>query len=509
MRARALFGLALLALAASAAWWAWTLPPKTRFERVILISLDTVRADHLGCYGREGARTPHLDALAARGVRFEQAMTAATTTLASHTSLFTGTYPHTHGVARNGFTVSPENVTLAERLREAGFATAAFLGSFALDRRFGVNQGFDVWDQRFDVAVDGTHEQEQRKAGAVTDAALAWVEREQPSRFLLFAHYFDAHQPYEPPPPFDTAFTRSGAPRKATLADVDAVIRAQQARTTGTARGAARTIVGGLDAALLDSADGQALPADEDLAALYAGEIAYVDQEVGRLLDGLEQRGLLEDALVVVFADHGETFAEHADYWNHGLWTYETTAHVPLIVAARGNGAQGLAPCSVPEPVSTVDVFPTVCDLLGLEMGRVDGVSQAPWMRGEWHRRGPIFCEATQPASVERPRTPTTPWENALKAQCVRSGAWKLVLAPYLGREELYDLGRDPGERVNLLQGGLRAHQHAELRSELDAFTRSARPLPSRFDPTQARETAEKLKRLGYPGDDEDAPAPR
>ena len=493
---------ALLALAVGLPLLQGCGPETPRFERVIVISLDTVRADRLGCYGRVDAHTPALDALAGRGVLFEDATCAAPTTLASHTSVFSGLYPHTHGVPRNGFVVSPENELLGELARSAGFETAAFVGSFALEKSLGLAQGFDTWDEKFVVDIDANHEQEQRPAAAVTDAALAWVERAKPERFLLFAHYFDAHAPYEPPPPFDAMNPRPGAPRSASLADLDGAVRAQQTRTLGKARGVQAVIRGGLDAHALDVEDGRALPQDEDLAALYQGELAYVDREVGRLLDGLEQRGLLEDALVVVFADHGETFAEHADTWNHGLWTYQTTVHVPLLFVGRGAGASALGARRVVEPVSSVDVLPTLCELVGwTSPKKVDGVSLVPWMRGERREHGPVFCEATQPPSVERPRGPETPWENALKAKCVRLGRWKLVRAPYLPREQLFDLSVDPGERDDLLRGrtdALAQAPLAELRAALDRFEKEARPRASRFDPTQTLETMKKLRALGY-----------
>ncbi|MBK7877361.1 MAG: sulfatase [Planctomycetes bacterium] len=510
MRAR----IALL-LATAAGSVACTREPALRFEHIVVVSLDTVRADRLGCYGHAAARTPVLDALARRGIVFDAATAAAPTTLASHTAVFTGLHPHAHGVARNGFTVAAENVTLAELARASGFRTAAFLGSFALDRRFGLAQGFDTWDQAFDVDVDGNHEQMQRSAAQVTDAALSWVEREGPERFLLFAHYFDAHAPYEPPPPFDVSPTRPTAPRSASLADVDVAVRAQQRRTTGRELGVQKTIVGGLDAALLDGADGQTSPADEDLAALYDGEIAYVDRELGRLLDGLERKGLLRNALVVVFADHGETFAEHADYWNHGLWTYDTTVRVPFLVVATGPGAEGLAPRRVPDPVSMVDVLPTVAALAGFAAPEgLDGTSLVDAMRGGTLPRRAVFSEATQPVRVERPRTPATPWENALKAKCVRIGDFKLIRAPYLAREQLFDVAKDPGERRDLLRAGVEASELAraplaELRAALDRFEREARPRPSRFDPSQTLETQAKLRGLGYDeGANPDDPPP-
>jgi hypothetical protein len=166
------------------------------YPRVILISLDTTRADHLSCYGSPLVKTPNIDRLARESVVFRQVTSAAPTTLASHTSIMTGLYPHTHGVVRNGFTLSAENETLAQILKRSGFRTAAFLGSFALDRRFGFDRGFDVFDETFDIALDARNfDQDQRRAAAVTDAALSWVEKAPREPAFLFVHYFDAHVP--------------------------------------------------------------------------------------------------------------------------------------------------------------------------------------------------------------------------------------------------------------------------------------------------------------------------
>lgn len=169
-------------------------------RHVILISLDTTRPDHLGCYGNEWIQTPSLDALARESILFTDHLTPATTTLASHASLFTGLYPHSHGVPRNGFTLDPANVTLARILKDAGFTTAGFLGSFALDSRFGIASGFDVFDERFDTMVgqEGA-DQNQRRAPAVTQAVIEYLEGNGvPRHLFLFAHYFDPHQPYAP-----------------------------------------------------------------------------------------------------------------------------------------------------------------------------------------------------------------------------------------------------------------------------------------------------------------------
>jgi arylsulfatase A-like enzyme len=240
---------------------------------VILVTLDTVRQDRLGCYGYEYGSTPTFDALAERGVRFEQAVTAAPLTLPSHATMMTGVTPPRHGVHDNGiYRLDEDNETFAEVARAAGYQTAAFVGCFVLDARFGLNQGFDVYD--FDVSERGLRPQmldfNERSANEVTDAALAWLGERDPERpYFLWVHYFDAHLPYQSP-------------------------------LAGEARFAGRP---------------------------YDAEIAFVDREVGRLLEAVDP----ERSLVAVASDHGEALGDHGEP-THGLFLYESTVRVPMIV---------------------------------------------------------------------------------------------------------------------------------------------------------------------------------
>jgi arylsulfatase A-like enzyme len=475
-----------------------------RYPHVILISLDTTRADHLGCYGNEHIRTPNIDRLAHEGVLFRAATAAAPTTLASHVSIMTGSYPHTHGVPRNGFTISADNLMLAEVLRKNGFRTAAFLGSFALDRRFGFDRGFDVFDQDFEIGVDrDAYDQDQRRAAAVTDAALRWAGGAEPAPTFLFVHYFDAHEPFDPPPPFDRMYARADGPARAGPAEIDRAVREHQEHALGSALGLQKVITGGLTRELVSGDGGPASTLDHDIEALYAGEISYIDRELGRLLDGLRQKGWLESSLVIVTADHGETFGgEHGDPWNHGLWVYDTTVRVPLIVRR----SDALAAREVALPVSTTDIFPTVLELLGIAApARTEGHSLAPLCDGSVLERGPVYSEATQPPSVESGQA----WRNARKPKCVRDGQWKYIRAPYLDLDELYDLEADPAERHNLLPPSAddpRAQSTREtaarLRAELDVWSGRAHPLPSSFDKAQLEDTLRRLNQLGYPGGD-------
>jgi arylsulfatase len=473
-------------------------------RHVLLVSLDTARADRIGAFGDATARTPTLDGLSDRGVSFDSVTSAAPTTLASHTSLMTGSWPHTHGVARNGFVVHEDNQMLAELFREEGFHTAGVLGSFALESRFRFDQGFDHYDESFDVLVSPAGaDQNQRRGDRVTSAALKHVDKvlDDVDRLFLFVHYFDTHAPYAPPEPYARPFLAPGASPTSDMREVDEAVRAQQQAATGQAFGHAGAINAGLRGPLRDlvgGVSGRPGPVDAHLANLYAGEMSFMDKALGDLLDGLRERGILDETLVVVIADHGETFWEHADLWNHGLAVYQTTVHVPLLFCFPDGRQAGHR---VATPVSTIDVVPTLCELLGLDLPvRCEGVSLVSALEGAPFKRGPVFSEATQPWVAERPGV----WANAGKARCVRRGRWKYVASPYNKVEELFDLEADPGERTNLLLGTPSAQILATrkgLLAELMTWQEGRDPLPARFDSTQMQETLERLKAMGYSGE--------
>ena len=485
-------------------------PGERGAKHLILISLDTVRADHLGCYGATGARTPHIDALAAAGVRFDSVMAAAPTTLASHASLLTGTYPQTHGVPRNGYVLDPANLTLAEVLSHADFATLAAVGAFPLAGAFGLGQGFEHYDDTLGHAPEGAGYAE-RDAAAVTDAALALVdgelERRPERRLFLFVHYFDAHAPHVPPAPFDRAFERPagwearGIPQ--TLAE--GVVRAADDHYQALIgqRPGRGVVVRGLAPEWIETADGQALGLDNDLDALYRGELAYIDDQLGRLLDGLERRGLLRDAAVIVTADHGETKWEHADYWNHGLALFETSVHIPLIVRGATSQATLWAPRSVPQPVSNIDIAPTATALLGIDVPpRMEGVDLMDLFGNPTADRGPIFSEATMPFGVERP---DGAWPNGNKPHAVRQGPWKYVRWNYNDHEQLFDLSEDPGERHNLLWGTVQPADRERARTLAATLARwraSAQPHSTVYRAGRDADMLRTLNDMGYGGED-------
>lgn len=455
---------------------------------VIVVSFDTTRADRLSPYGCAEARTPNLDALARDSILFTECMTTAPTTLAAHLSLFTGRHPHSHGVPRNGFILDPANVTLAEILSGAGYRTAAFIASFALDARFGVAQGFDHFDAAFDrIFGEGEIDQDQRDAESVTDAVLDYLDADAAEPRFLFVHYFDPHLPYEPR--FPEAGLR-GEPDPPPAIDVGAVRERSTLRL------------------------GVPFPEALRLAARYDSEISHADRAFGRLLAGIRERGILDRAILLVVADHGENFWDHEDTFDHGHTVFETTIHAAALVRlprdpARRAGAPPRGRLDT-SPVSHVDWVPTLLDRLGLAIppgveGRVldlDARRGRPALDDPHRAR---FAEATKPwMAVEEPGR----WYNLAKARCIRLGPWKYVRTPYLDLEELFQLERDPGERVNLFDL-LRGRPSSalptpdeldRLRSELEAWDRSAAPFPTRFEEVSPEETVERLRRLGYLG---------
>jgi len=272
---------------------------------VVLVTLDTTRADHIGCYGYARAKTPALDALAAEGARFDQAASAVTTTLASHATMFTGLYPPAHGVRYNGmFRLVGKTPTIAERLREAGFSTAAFPAAFPVTATTGLARGFDVYRDLFtDPGGKDLPMNAERKAGDVVRLATAWLADVGDKKFFVWVHLFDAHWPYEPPFPYSAEF--SDRP--------------------------------------------------------YDGEIAYTDSELGKLFDALRAKKMWDGVAVIVAGDHGEGLFDHGER-QHGHLAYESTLRVPLLVKPP-RGKRGVV---VAEPVTLADLTPTILDYAGV-----------------------------------------------------------------------------------------------------------------------------------------------
>lgn len=392
---------------------------------VIVITLDTTRWDRLGVYGDRSASTPNLDTLAREGVLFEQAFAAAPLTLPAHSTIFTGLLPPAHGVRDNGgYVLDPRHTTLATMLKQSGWQTGAFVGAFVLDSKWGLNQGFDTYVDKFDVSKYQSISlgDVARRAGEVVDNALPWLEGHAARRFFAWLHFYDAHSPYDPPEPFKSRF------------------------------------------------------ADHP----YSGEISYVDDQIGRVLQWLDARGLADRTIVVALADHGESLTEHGE-GTHGLFIYDATTRIPFIIRAPFSGTRGRR---VTATVRSEDVTPTILDLVGLPVPRdVQGRSLVPLLTGATRD---MNLDAYSESLYARNHYG---WSE-LKA--LRSGRFKFIATT---RPELYDLEKDPGELTNLYDE--RRALAGRMAAELDRLSANdAGAAPSAVDP----EIRERLAALGYIG---------
>ena len=459
-------------------------------KNVILVSIDTLRADHLGCYGHPFVKSPNIDAFAREGLLFTNHVSAAPSTLASHTSLMTGTYPHTHGVPKNGHTVSDENIMLAEMLKEAGFATAAIIGAYPLDPIFNFDQGFDYRDVEYDHFAGPKHQERtesERRGDHVTEAALKWLDgaflansgpNSKPERLFMFVHYFDVHWPYEAPPPYGGMYRQDKLPLDGSMATIKQAWKLNLQGDRERLKQVAQV-----------------------LHAEYCAEITYCDHQLGLLLDGLKSRNLYENSLIIVTADHGETMLEHANAINHGMSVFDTEIHTPLLVRLPDGRFGGQR---VDRLVSSIDVVPTILHLLDLpEHNRLEGYSFAGLINGPLPPREPVFAEATQPWWEDKYDNDPI-WPNRGKHQCIRTATHKYALCTADKRAAFFNLVEDPVEHVNLLRGG-REHDAdlaASLRKQLEQWRDDAYPLSS--PEVDEREAINRLRDLGYIGGAED-----
>jgi arylsulfatase A-like enzyme/Flp pilus assembly protein TadD len=402
---------------------------------VLVITLDTTRADHLGPYGKEDARTSNLDRLAANGVVFENCFSAVPVTLPSHSTIFTGMYPLAHGVRDNGLFQLPASVTtLAEILRDRGYRTGAAIGAFPLTSEFGIQQGFDFFDDHISIVqedyrggIDETAPKlffDERPASRVNDAILPWLRSPSDQPFFAWIHYWDAHQPFLAPPPYDQLFSDD----------------------------------------------------------LYQAEIAFVDDNLGRILDELERQGVADHTLVVVTADHGEGRGDH-DEETHSLLAYNATLHVPLIVHMPGRDG----PRRVRRRVGTVDILPTVLDLLELPIpSEVQGHSLARLIRqgSDEPSRGLYYSETLSPHLSHG-------WGEL---RVLFEDNYKYIHGP---RPELFDLAEDPEELVDLsLQ---RPEDATRMKEALSAFLkRNAATTSAEAALEVGPESRQRLMALGY-----------
>jgi len=423
-----LFRRILLVLTALTAARAVAAPPEKSSPNVVLITIDTLRADHLGCYGYQKIKTPHINGLAADSIRFARAFTPVPVTLPSHSAMLTGTYPMRSGMhdfAANR--LSPDQPTLATVLKQAGYATGAVVASAVLDSRFGLNSGFDFYYDHFDFSrlEEANLDQMERTGNLVADQAIDWLGKNSRGKFFLWMHLYDPHYPYTPPEPYRREYANQP----------------------------------------------------------YDGEIAFDDEQVGRLLQFLRERNLYQNTVIVLAGDHGESLGEHGEK-THGFFIYNSTLHVPLIVHLPGKPAAQ----TFSDVVSLVDLMPTVLSAVGIDIpSTVQGRNLLPAMRDESKDR-----DRTVYGETFLPRIHFN-WSELRGAE---NGKYHFIDAP---KPELYDLSKDPGELQNLFADKKAVGE--EMRARLASLIR---------DNSAGKEMAEKtaldpalmerLKSLGYAG---------
>ncbi len=403
---------------------------------VLLVTFDTTRADHLGCYGHPRAVTPHVDALAASGTLFRQAYSSLPLTLPSHSTILTGAYPLAHGVRDNGlFVLAEEQLTLAEILSEHGYATGAAIGGFPLEAQFGTAQGFDFYDDHLTgrwedfrgerVKLKDRIYFDERPAGRVNEAIMPWLEENAARPFFAWVHYYDPHQPQEPPKPYDELF------------------------------------------------------ADDP----YLGEIAYADESLGRLLAFLEELEVRERTLVVLTADHGEGLGEHREL-THAYLLYNGTLHVPLVMSLPADHELAPAVADVDTRVGSVDILPTVLELLDIDAPEgLQGQSLVSLLRGQEGRDRVHYAESL-----------SARFNNGWGEQrALYDGPWKYVHGP---EPELFDLRGVEPEYQNLVasEPGIATDMERKLETFLQRH--AAASAVGAVMPDD--ETRQKLEALGY-----------
>ena len=382
---------------------------------ILVITIDTLRADHLSSYGYPKQTSPRMDGFAGGAVLFENVACQSSQTLPSHASIFIGTNPRVHKAISHESPVDAEETTLAELLKEAGYSTGAFISSHALDSEYGLDQGFDTyWEVHKEHSYKERRLANTEERDLTTDAALAWLNENKDSRFFLWIHWFQPHRPYNPPPAYVSAF--AGAYEGSATSEPEFIMKVWR-----------------------EALD---LP-DEDVAyltGLYDGEVAFADAQVGRILDQLEALGLLENTIVVITADHGEILYEHEHYFGHDIALYDECLMIPLIIHAPAPaGAQR----RIGQLVQSLDILPTLLDLLEMDLpDYLEGKSLLPLMAG------------SELSTVDYCFSETFPFpEKCLPRHAVRTSDSKLIWKEEETAtitKEFYDLTLDPGETRNL-----------------------------------------------------------
>src|SRR5574341_1279395 len=462
VRARlVLSALVLAVLAALAVLWfsLWRSPKNLQARNLLLITVDTLRADHLGAYGYGRPTSPSFDALAKESLLYRRAFSQAPETNPSLSSLMTSHHPHETQVRRNFHQLQPGVTTLAEILKARGWRTGAVVGNYTLRRGSGFEQGFEDYDDRMDDPGEQAWGGLERIAPKVTAAAAQWLRARGKERFFLWVHYMDPHAPYVPPAPYDTLFLQPSGDARKPLP----FLSSESFR--------AGTQVGGIpvNARLGDHAD------PEYYASQYDGEIRFLDHWLGELLKDVRDLGLLDTTLVILTADHGEGMGEHGLYFNHTELVYTELIHVPLLLRFPGAAQGGTV---IERPVGLVDLLPTILRVFALE--------------------GPGTLKGQDLRSPEPKAVLAGSFFTPGQVTVVSDG---LKLTYTAGKFALYDLEKDFYETRNLLEAGEVADLEAARRmKETMAVLRGLDELKlgPPIEWAAQPDMKQKLKALGY-----------
>ena len=422
---------------------------------ILLIAVETLRADHVHTYGYSRDTTPQMDHFAENAFRFTNLVSTSSWTMPSHMSMLTGLYPGVHQTTDISLKLDDNIPTLAGVLKNNGYYTAGFVSNHLLESHFGFGKGFDCYDDfTMNLAARGETEELVRTSPPLNEAVLTWLRTNYNKRFFLFVHYFDPHYAYNPPPPYDTLFDPG--------------------------------YKGNVDGCHIETLKPNISRKNlNHVISLYDGEIRYTDEYIGALLKELETLGINEKTLIVLIGDHGEEFFEHGGT-RHGETLYNEAIRVPLIIKLPGSHK----PAVINTLASDVDLMPTICDYLKVSPPPgLQGKSLLPAMNGTaGEERSYVFSELT------------VAYTHVTKA--IVSRDYKFICHLDTGTRELYDLAHDPGEKRNLVK--TEQQKAAELERELMNFvvscTRQVSALGSTGNNTVVHdeETKKKLKSLGY-----------
>ena len=394
----------VVVLSGLAVWFFLGWQSRRKIRNVLLISIDTCRADHLSCYGYPYRTTPNIDVIAGEGVLFENVVSPVPITLPAHSSMLTGTVPPYHGVHDNyDYRLGDSNITLAEILKDKGFTTGAVVSAVVLDSEYGVNQGFDYYNDRYGERRESTTII-QRKGDETSRLAVEWLEEHKDERFFFFLHYFDPHADYEPPEPFRSGYA----------------------------------------------------------GRLYAGEIAYTDYCIGAVIKRLKDLGLYDSTLIIITADHGESLHEHLEK-THDYFIYQSTLRVPLIFKVPGivGGKRG------GDVAGLIDIVPTVCKILGIKAPKqVQGRDLSSYFGRRQPRRRDrhLYCECLTPQRRYNTSSLLGVVTNRFKyIQTTRPELYDLVKDPH----EVNNLIKQQPQQARILQDRLKQILEQTIRRDL------------------------------------------